>query len=249
MDPLLKRNLGRAIGRFALNLLADLVDRRLPDTKSPEILPTPAAAPTQIAQVDEASVPDMLLEEYKSLRQESLTAMQNQHASIRYSITAFGILFGFAFTQMGSAWDDLIFLLAIPGFSALSYGFLAIEVSRMIRVGRYIEHLEVTCFPKANRHAPRWETWLSTERRKGDTPRLQLYILVPGFYFGVVVMSIALYLWGPCFSAYPCSAALLGQATIVGGLWTTIIVAISIRLQTTRQLYSRFLQDWRTDHE
>ena len=188
---------------------------------------------------------DMLLEEYKSLRQESLSAMQNQHATIRYSITAFGFLFGFGFTQMGSAWDDIMFLLAIPGFAVLSYGIYAVEFSRMVRVGRYIEHLEVTTFPEAHAFSPRSETWLGTDHDPGGPPRLAFYIVVPGFFFGVVVVSLALYIWRPCFADLECGRGLLLQVATVFALWSIVIGLISISLIKIRATYTEPLAGWR----
>lgn len=179
------------------------------------------------------------VEEYKTLRQESLTAIQNQHSTVRYSLTTIGILFGFAFNQVGSRWEDLIFLLAIPGFAVLSYGVYAIEFTRMVRVGQYIASIEETFSEAYGVRAANWETWLNTPLRMRP-PRLKFYIVIPGIYFGAAFLSTAILVWSKCFTQAACSYWEWGRIGFVLFLWLLLIGLMSIQLKRSDKEYARY---------
>ena len=113
----------------------------------------------------------VVLEEYKSLRTESLTAMANQQATLRFGTAALGaIIVGLAVKAPAEArfWA---FLFLMPLLSLVFFALYAIEFGRMVRVGWYISELEKAIndkFPIDNKnpHPLGWETWLNTPQEK-----------------------------------------------------------------------------------
>ena len=77
------------------------------------------------------------LEEYKSLRTESLESVKNQHAILNYAILIFGGLTAVA----ASTWKDLpvisavVLLLVLPSTASTVLVIWAVEVARVYRVG------------------------------------------------------------------------------------------------------------------
>jgi hypothetical protein len=149
---------------------------------------------------------NVALEEYKSLRTESLTAMGNQQATLRFGIAVLGVILGLAVT----AKDDFHFrfyLLSLlcPIFTLLVFALYAIEFGRMVRVGRYIEYIEieinsmVTDKTPLNKPPLKWETWLNTLqeiprtspplKQKGNGPRIPFYFAIPATFLIVTIFS------------------------------------------------------------
>ncbi len=86
---------------------------------------------------------DTVIEEYKTLRAESLTAIQTQQAVIRYGLAIVGVLVATAL----NTWDKLVlsaavFLVFLPIVCYLILMIWMGEVARMMRVGRYLYGLE-----------------------------------------------------------------------------------------------------------
>jgi hypothetical protein len=140
---------------------------------------------------------DVALEEYKSLRTESLTAMANQQATLRFGMTALGTALALA-VNAKEAERFLLFSVLIPIFSLLFFCLYAIEFERMARVGIYIKNVEQNInliFPlpqPAGIHFIQpplgWETWLSTENKNGKT-RLRYYWSIPLIFISVTIFS------------------------------------------------------------
>jgi len=122
-----------------------------------------------------------VLEEYKSLRSESLTSMQNQQSTLRFATAAIGAMFAFGIPHLGTTAGFIIFSTLIPLFSSTFYLIYAIEFGRMVRVGRYIEQIEKRINYKLEPNTVGWETWLSTQV-KGKSPRLRFYYSVPSIF-------------------------------------------------------------------
>lgn len=179
------------------------------------------------------------LEEYKSLRQESLAAMQNQHATVRYSLSVIGVLLALAFEQIRGEWDDLIFLVGIPAFAILSYSIYVIEFGRMVRVGRYIEHRESTFAKAYGQGVAEWESWLSRPVGR-KTPRLPFYVVIPGIYFGAACFSVAIYVWTHCLGTTFCSLAEFKRLGLILAGWVMLVVLLSVELIRLRKGFSRF---------
>lgn len=115
------------------------------------------------------------LEEYKSLRQETLAAVERQHSILRFGFAGVGALIGFG-TQI---LDDkllaaLLFLLLTPTAIVFIVVLWLGEIERMERAGAYIAGLErivSRCFPNSDVGPLRWETWLREEGQRAS-PRL-----------------------------------------------------------------------------
>lgn len=130
------------------------------------------------------------LEEYKSLRTESLTAMANQQATLRFGTTALGVTLGLAVNAQSEArfWA---FLLLVPLFALVFFALYAIEFGRMVRVGKYIEAVETKIslmFPDTL-PALGWEKWLDTPRIRDERPRLPYYWAVPLMFVAATTFS------------------------------------------------------------
>lgn len=136
---------------------------------------------------------EIVMEEYKTLREESLASIQTQNTIITYGTTAIGLAFGGGIT----VWDRdivsaLIFLVLIPTLTYLILlGWLG-EVGRMFRAGVFLSVLE----RKINAQFPdkppalSWETWLAKGEWKRKTPYRIIsfhYRAIAGiFLFGVL---------------------------------------------------------------
>jgi hypothetical protein len=125
------------------------------------------------------------LEEYKSLRAESLTAIQGLQSTLRFSLTGLAALFVLGFPVIDSAAGGVVFSILLPLFAVLLYLVWAIEFARMVRVGKYIEELE----RHVNRAIPgtpsalNWEQWLAGGAHRA-APRLPFCYAVPGIFLG-----------------------------------------------------------------
>lgn len=183
---------------------------------------------------------NLALEEYKALRTESLNAMGNQQATLRLGTGVIGVTIGLASNVEEDIARFFLFAVVIPVFTLVFFAMYAIEFARMARVGRYIEYVETEIdrlFPNPNKPSPlRWETWLSTTKRRGEDPRLPYYITIPAtFGLSTIFSGIMAYgagpfskLWNIALPALTCTLVIL------------MIGYISLGLMNIRKRYNKF---------
>lgn len=120
----------------------------------------------------------VVIEEYKTLREESLASMQMQQSILRFGAATMGIVIAAGF----NVWDEqplseIIFLFFVPLIVYLILIIWAGEVARMFRAGRFLTELE----RKINNEfsdkpdALTWENWLLKVQDDGKTPHQKLH--------------------------------------------------------------------------
>ncbi len=138
---------------------------------------------------------EIAIEEYKTLRQESLISIQTQQAVIRYGLAIIGVLIASALNK----WDDTILACSVTlVFLPIScYLILLIwmgEVARMMRAGQYLYKLESKLNKLFEKDNPplNWEINLR-DFSKGGTPQLNWnYLAILGILLFFAVASIVL---------------------------------------------------------
>jgi hypothetical protein len=152
------------------------------------------------------------LEEYRSVRQESLTALAAQQTILTWSVAAIAVIFaaGVGYTKFDSPTDSivawcLVFGLALPGgIFAATLSWLG-EVIRMERAGGYlrvrerqiIEYYEAV---EASNEGPSirplgWELRLSDPETGDYTKSAIGYLGACGLFFGTFFVGVGLYAW------------------------------------------------------
>jgi hypothetical protein len=134
------------------------------------------------------------LEEYKSLRAESLDSIRMQHLIVAIGGVAVGLLMVWGFL----IWErllvpDLVFLVFAP---AICYTVLIVwmgEVARLMRVGFYLSEKEreiSASFPE-HPNALRWENWLRDESEGGRRHQVMLnYLAVVMLYASAAIVCL-----------------------------------------------------------
>jgi len=90
-----------------------------------------------------ASQVEVMLEEYRTLRQEVFTSMGTQQSILSFGTAALGILLAGAFNVFGEPLPAaLIFLLFVPLVSHLILVLWMTEVVRMLRAGYFLARIE-----------------------------------------------------------------------------------------------------------
>ncbi len=163
-----------------------------------------------------------MLEEYKSLRQESIEAMRSRNALLALGAAAVGVLFlaatnafaGENVTLLQIRLSFLLFLVAIPGLSGLLFFLWLGEADRMSRAGAYMDRLEDEINEEiaAAKPALAWEGWLRENNRQMTYP----YVAVVGLFFGAAAFSM-LIAFG--FFVFPS-----GEAELPG--WLAVVSAV-----------------------
>jgi hypothetical protein len=132
------------------------------------------------------------LEEYKSLREESLQSMQHQHTTLAYGLAAIGAaLFG-GFQLTGKPYV-LTFLFILPVLCYLILFIWMGEVTRMIRAGKYLVGLENIINDGINKlPGPLcWENSLRKIELGRITPQIKWnYKFIFGAYLALAFFSI-----------------------------------------------------------
>lgn len=139
-----------------------------------------------------------LLENYKSLREEILESIRLQSRIIMSEgiAVAVGIIIGFGLTE--SMFSAII--IAVPLIIIALSSLWAIEQSRMMRAGDFMQFLEDKINLEVGEPCTFWENWL---RRKGVKPldvhkvhHLTQYLCTLGVFYVIgiaVIISLALY--------------------------------------------------------
>lgn len=137
---------------------------------------------------------EIALEEYKTLRQESLTSMQMQQAVLRYGLAIISALIAVAVNAWGDiALSSIVLLVFLP---ILCYLILMIwmgEVARMMRAGKYLYGLEKKINESfgSNDGPLDWEISLRDFSKGNGTPQLTWnYLAILGLLLFFAVSSI-----------------------------------------------------------
>ena len=183
------------------------------------------------------------LEEYKTLRTESHTAMTNQQSTLRYGTTAVGVTLGLAMNAQQAEARFWAFSCLIPILALVFFALYAIEFGRMVRVGRYIDALESKInlmFPDTT-HPLGWERWLDTPV-SGIRPRLPYYWATPIMFLAATTFSsIMAYVFrggGPLCPQW--NVPLLVATWIIV---VALIVRIMFTLRALRGQYDKYFAD------
>jgi hypothetical protein len=106
------------------------------------------------------------LEEYKSLRQESLQALAQQQTVLQFGLSVLGVLVGLAVQQADK--EPLLSIILGAGFVPLVAVFVAIiwvgEFERLGRVGFHLATIEYAVTKEIGRPALWWESALQAAR-------------------------------------------------------------------------------------
>lgn len=140
---------------------------------------------------------EILLEEYRTLREESLTAMKNMIAVLSFGIAAVGAVFSFALAKQASTFSSLILIFGLP---SLAWCVLVIwlgEYRRMQRVGTFLRKLENTINVRAvedkisscpTNMLLSWETHLRADRVHMSLP----YNTIVSLFVATSAISLAI---------------------------------------------------------
>jgi hypothetical protein len=175
--------------------------------------PTPPTKPFAVALAEELTrnpQPDSwlvaALEEYKSLRTESLDSMKVQNSILGYGVAGIGALLtaGISFIDKNDnpVLEGAIFCFFIPLVVFFIVMTWAGEVARMYRAGKFLVDRE----PIINQHvvvvgslacepALFWENWLSKKGDNNKTPHQRLYIQhysILGMFVFIALLSVTM---------------------------------------------------------
>ncbi len=136
------------------------------------------------------------IEEYKTLRQESLESMKGQQSTVRMGMATVGVVIAAGF----NVWDktplsDLVFLAFNPIICYLTLIIWIGEVTRMMRVGNYLSLIEkkLNGYFKEEDPIIYWENWLRTKNAKDQTPQLKdNYKAIISLFLGTAISSTAI---------------------------------------------------------
>lgn len=125
---------------------------------------------------------NLLLEEYRALRQEVAAALQAQHSVLSWGIAALALLV----IAIADAWDKTPTLISaalmtiLPGGIYLLLVVWGMEVTRMTRAGAYVAgYLEPRINSAAELADPTlvWEQWLALPEAKPASQRFREWIV------------------------------------------------------------------------
>lgn len=144
-----------------------------------------------------------MLEEYKSLRSESIEAMRSRNSILSLGSAAIGVMFLAGANIIGVDNPSLtqvrlsffIFLLAIPSLSLLLFFVWLGEAHRMSRVGVYLSELEKRISDSIKQEgeaqslpALQWEGWLREPQKRRQL--VYPYLAVVAIFFGAAIFSL-----------------------------------------------------------
>lgn len=138
----------------------------------------------------------VVIEEYKTLRNESLASMGTQQSILRFGTAAIAIVIATGFNLWEkSPLPEMIFLLFFPTISYLVLTIWMGEVARMMRAGIFLVKLE----EKINKEfgdkpkALTWENWLRETQHDGKTPQLRWnYYAIIFLFLSMAIASIGI---------------------------------------------------------
>jgi hypothetical protein len=138
------------------------------------------------------------MEEYKTLREESLSSMKMQQSILTFGTATIGIILSAGF----NVWDkqflpEIIFMALLPAVSYLIVLSYIGETGRMFRAGRFIALIENKINSRflEKEKALSWETWLLTTQNDGKTPHHNLWFHhISIFIFFILVSFISIFI-------------------------------------------------------
>jgi hypothetical protein len=111
---------------------------------------------------------DLVLEEYKSLRQESLAAIDRQQRVLASGTATAGVVLGLGVNASPGSTLAAVLLVGLGPLLALLITVMWLgEVERMVRAGAYVSRLESRINRNLVEAALEWESWLRREAPGG----------------------------------------------------------------------------------
>ena len=184
-----------------------------------------------------------MLEEYKSLRSESIEAMRSRNSILSLGSAAIGVMFLAGANIIGVNNPSLmqvsisffIFIAAIPALSILLFFVWLGEAHRMSRVGVYLSELEKRISDEIKQDgeantlpALHWEGWLRESRKRRQL--VYPYFAVVAIFFGAAIFSLLVaFLFQARMAALPGWLIVLLSLLALGGLiysarWAVVII-------------------------
>lgn len=130
------------------------------------------------------------LEEYRSLRQESLQAIDRQHQILSLGAATSGVLLGIGVKERpGSTGAVVLLMVLMPLLAALVLRLWMGEFGRMVRAGAFVAQLEhkIGSRYKYDEAPLSWES----ELRKGASHRQRLRVLYRAIFLILLVLGAA----------------------------------------------------------
>jgi hypothetical protein len=140
----------------------------------------------------------IVMEEYKTLRTESIESMKMQQSILQYGAATMEIIIVADF----NVWDkpllsEIVFLFLLPAVVYLVSIIWTGEVARMFRAGSFLSGLEkkINAEFMDKGEALSWESWLLKEQDNGKTPHQFVrphYIAIYCLFSIISIASIVL---------------------------------------------------------
>jgi hypothetical protein len=143
-----------------------------------------------VERIDELKL-GVLIEEYKTLREEVLTAMTLQQAVIRYSVATIGALLVVGFSLFEKTYSQYIFFGLVPLASYFGLTVWMGEVGRMMRAGKAVASLENkinTLFDDGSLMT--WESYLRSSEWGISKQMDWNYLAIIALHLGAAVSSV-----------------------------------------------------------
>ncbi len=137
------------------------------------------------------------MEEYKTLRQESLNSLEQAHRSVQIGLAAIAAITAFGATSASGAGmlQDVAIAIAAPIVAALAWVLWLLEVRRSMRAGRYIARLEHRINERVSDPSPEHEPALGWEIKmlgeKADLGSHAYNRIVPLMLIATSILSVA----------------------------------------------------------
>lgn len=175
---------------------------------------------------------NLIFEDYKTLREESLQSMRNRNAVLTFGLGVLGVIFhagisSFSNGTQNGYWLSLsIFYLGIPALSLLIYTLWLGEVARMRRIGVYLMEREKLInlligsilekikdekivnkdYPGHFNKAVFWENYIREKITSKKTRQLRFpYIAVTILFLGIAIVSLII-------SVFPSITRIFGKS-------------------------------------
>jgi hypothetical protein len=169
---------------------------------------------------DTAESLGVVIEEYRSLRQEILLSLQQGHSVLQFGLATAAILLGLATQKLSTGIASVVLtVVVVPLVTLLVVVIWTGELRRTMRVGWYLAH-EVeprtrAAFPNVALSPLRWESWLRDDHRRHFT---DTYWAVPLLLclVGVASAAIGLSELFARFAIWWCVLAILFDIVVLG---------------------------------
>jgi Zn-dependent protease with chaperone function len=150
------------------------------------------------ARIEHSVEIDLALEEYRTVRQEEMVAMQSQISTLRYGVTGCVVLIGVAAQQHADRYLGWAISLALVPLVVLFSAVIWMgEYERMARAGHYIAGLERhinAIFTDGACRPMGWENWL----REGGNAHSRVvgghhrYLTITSLFIGFQIAAVAM---------------------------------------------------------